>query len=136
MGGVVQTSKDEWSAWTGGKPEMMTRNWSNPMYYPDPAGSFGTMWSPTGNAASEGRWKPDASFVASWEKFRYSTDLATRKGAYSELMTYVKNDPPVLVLWQPYESYGMKKNLNWKPLPGHIPYVLDFRSGRVQLAAK
>jgi hypothetical protein len=25
MGGVVQTSKDEWSAWTGGKPQV---NWS------------------------------------------------------------------------------------------------------------
>lgn len=123
-------------AWTGNRPEMMTRNWSNPMYYPDPAGSFGTMWSPTGNAVSEGRWKPDASFTASWDRFRYSTDLAVRKAAYTELMNYIKNDPPVLVLWQPYESYGLKKNVNWKPLPGHIPYVLDFRAGNVSLGSQ
>ena len=134
VGVKMRINVDE--AWTGNSPEMMSRNWSNPMYYPDPAGSFGVMWSPTGNAASEGRWKPDAKFQASWEKFRFSTDLATRKTAYTELMNYVKGDPPVLVLWQPYESYGMKKNLSWKPQPGHIPYVLDFRAGRVKLAGQ
>jgi peptide/nickel transport system substrate-binding protein len=122
-------------AWTGNKPEMMSRNWSNPMYYPDPAGSFGTMWSPTGNAVSEGRWKPDDTFKAAWEKFRFSTDLAVRKAAYAELMAYIKNDPPVVVLWQPYESYGLKKSVNWKPLPGHIPYVLDFRAGRASIVS-
>jgi peptide/nickel transport system substrate-binding protein len=133
VGVKMRINVDE--AWTGNKPEMMTRNWSNPMYYPDPAGSFGTMWSPTGNAVSEGRWNPDETFKKSWETFRYSTDLAVRKTAYGELMTYIKNDPPVFVLWQPYESYGLKKGLNWKPQPGHIPYVLDFRAGRVSLAA-
>lgn len=129
VGVKMRINVDE--AWTGNKPEMMTRNWSNPMYYPDPAGSFGTMWSPTGNAVSEGRWSPDDTFKAAWEKFRYSTDLAVRKAAYTELMAYIKDDPPVFVLWQPYESYGLKKGVNWKPLPGHIPYVLDFRAGRV-----
>lgn len=131
IGVKMRINVDE--AWTGNKPDMMTRNWSNPMYYPDPAGSFGTMWSPTGNAVSEGRWKPDATFTAAWEKFRYSTDLDLRKTAYTELMNYIKNDPPVFVLWQPYESYGIKKSIDWKPLPGHIPYVLDFRAGRVNI---
>jgi peptide/nickel transport system substrate-binding protein len=35
------------------------------------------------------------------------------------------------VLYQPYESYGMRKGVTWAPLPGHIPYVLDFRAGSV-----
>lgn len=134
VGVKMRINVDE--VWTGNKPDMMSRNWSNPMYYPDPAGSFGTMWSPTGNAVSEGRWKPDATFTADWEKFRYSTDLATRKAAYARLMEYIKNDPPVLVLWQPFESYGLGKGLNWKPLPGHIPYVLDFRAGRVSIVTQ
>jgi peptide/nickel transport system substrate-binding protein len=116
--------------WTGGDPTMMSRNWSNPMYFPDPSGSFGTMWAPSAAAASEGRFKPDARYAEMWERFRFSTDVAERKKAYAELMDYIKNDPPVLVLYQPYESYGMKKSVNWKPLPGHIPYVLDFRAGR------
>lgn len=120
--------------WTGGDPTMMSRNWSNPLYFPDPAGSFGIMWAPGGNANSEGRWKPSAEFVQTWERFRFSTELDARKKAYTELMEIVRDDPPVLVLYQPYESYGMKKSVNWAPKPGHIPYVLDFRATGVSLA--
>jgi ABC-type transport system substrate-binding protein len=57
---AAQTLKEMWQAvgfnirlrvderWTGSDPDMMARNWSNPMYFPDPVGSYGTMWSPTG----------------------------------------------------------------------------------------
>ena len=123
-------------AWTGNKPDMMARNWSNPMYFPDPTGSFGIMWAPTGNSATEGRFKPDAKYVEMWERFRYSTDLATRKQAYTELMGWIRNDPPVLPLYQPYESFAMRRTIAWKPLPGHIPYVLDFRAGRISQVAR
>ena len=38
--------------WSGGDAEMMTRNWSNPMYFADPFGSFGVMWAPAGPSES------------------------------------------------------------------------------------
>ena len=120
-------------AWTGSDPTMMARNWSNPMYYPDPAGCFGTMWGPTGNSVSENRFKPGADYIATWDRFRFSTEMETRQKAYAELMQAIANDPPVLPLYQPYESFGRRSTLQWKPLPGHIPYVLDFRAGRVSL---
>lgn len=120
--------------WTGRDPTMMARNWSNPMYYPDPAGCFGTMWGPTGNSVSEGRFKPDDAYTTLWNRFRFSTDLAARQQAYAAIMEVIANDPPVLPLYQPYESFAMRRGLNWKPLPGHLPYVLDFRAGRVSVA--
>lgn len=129
VGIKVQLNVDD--KWSGGDPTMMVRNWSNPLYFPDPAGSFGTMWAPNAASNTEGRFKPDAGYAATWERFRFSTALEDRKKAYAELMDYIKNDPPLLVLYQPFESYGLKKALNWKPLPGHIPYVLDFRAGRI-----
>jgi peptide/nickel transport system substrate-binding protein len=119
--------------WTGSDPTMMARSWSNPMYYPDPAGAFGVMWGPTGNSVSEGRFVPDEAYKKLWQEFRFSTDLEARKKAYTGLMDAIKNDPPVLPLYEPYESYGMKKALDWRPLPGHIPYVLNFRAGRIAL---
>jgi len=140
---AAQAIKEMWAAvgvemklnvdpkWTGDDKAMEARNWSNPMYFADPAGSFGTMWSPTGARITGGSWKPNEAYTAMWERFRYSTDVEERKKAYAEIMAYVKDEAPLLVLYQPYESYGMKKGLNWKPLPGHIPYVLDFRAGSV-----
>jgi len=134
VGVKAQINVDE--KWTGNDPTMMARNWSNPMYFPDPTGSFGTMWAPGVASESEGRFKPTQEYRDAWERFRYSTDIETRRKAFAELMDFIKNDPPALVLYQPYESYGLKKTVNWKPLPGHIPYVLDFRAGRIELAAK
>jgi peptide/nickel transport system substrate-binding protein len=128
----VRINVDE--AWTGNKPDMMSRNWSNPMYFADPAGSFGAMWAPEAASESEGRFKPDANYRATWERFRFSAKVEDRKQAYGEIMEYIKNDPPVLVLWQPFESYGIRKSINWKPMPGHIPYVLDFRAGKVSIS--
>ena len=134
VGVKMQINVDE--KWTGNDPSMMARNWSNPMYFPDPAGSFGIMWAPTGNSATEGRFKPDEAYGKVWDRFRFSTDLEERKKAYVELMNAIKNDPPVLPLYQPYESFGLLKKVNWKPLPGHIPYVLDFRAGQITLDPK
>ena len=134
IGVKMQINVDE--KWTGNDPSMMARNWSNPMYFPDPAGSFGIMWAPTGNSATEGRFKPDEAYGKVWDRFRFSTDLEERKKAYVELMNAIKNDPPVLPLYQPYESFGLLKKVNWKPLPGHIPYVLDFRAGQITIDPK
>ena len=133
VGVKMQINVDE--KWTGTDPTMMARNWSNPMYFPDPAGSFGIMWAPTGNSATEGRFKPDEAYGKVWDRFRFSTDVAERKKAYAELMDAIKADPPVLPLYQPFESFGLRRSVNWKPLPGHIPYVLDFRAGRINTAS-
>jgi peptide/nickel transport system substrate-binding protein len=67
--------------WTGPDPTMMSRNWSNPMYFPDPVGSFGTMWHPTAAAVHEGRFKPSKEYAAVWNRFRYSMDIGERKKA-------------------------------------------------------
>ncbi|MEO1686998.1 MAG: ABC transporter substrate-binding protein, partial [Pseudomonadota bacterium] len=119
--------------WTGNDTTMMTRSWSNPMYFADPFGSFGVMWAPGGPSESVGRFNTDEAYAAAWEKFRFSADVEDRKEAYAELMERIKQDPPVLPLYRPFESWGMKANIDWSPKPGHIPYVLDFRAGSIVL---
>ncbi len=121
--------------WTGNDPTMMVRNWSNPMYFADPFGSFGVMWAPGGPSEGEGRFKTDEAYGKTWEKFRFSDNVADRKSAYAELMDRIKQDPPFLVLYQPFESWAMQKGIQWGPKPGHIPYVLDFRAGSITVAS-
>lgn len=121
--------------WTGNDPTMMVRNWSNPMYFADPFGSFGVMWAPGGPSEGEGRFKTDEAYGKTWEKFRFSDKVADRKTAYAELMDRIKQDPPFLVLYQPFESWAMQKGIQWGPKPGHIPYVLDFRAGSITVAS-
>ncbi len=120
--------------WTGNDPELMARSWSNPMYFADPFGSFGVMWAPEGPSEGAGRFNTDADYAALWEKFRFSKDVADRNAAYARLMDRIKEDPPVLPLYRPFESWGMNKTVNWAPKPGHIPYVLDFRAGSISFS--
>lgn len=120
--------------WTGASPDMMARSWSNPMYFADPFGSFGVMWAPDGASEGSGRFNTDAEYAAIWERFRFSRDVEARKTAYAELMERIEQDPPVLPLYRPFESWGMHNGISWAPQPGHIPYVLDFRAGAVALA--
>ena len=142
---AAQAIKEMWAAigvemklnviekWTGSDPDLESRNWSNPMYFADPAGSFGTMWSPTGARVTAGTWKPKAEYARMWDRFRYSTEVETRRKAYAEIMDYIKDEAPFIVLYQPFESYGLRRGVDWKPFPGHIPYVLDFRAGSVKV---
>jgi len=117
--------------WTGRKPEMMARSWSNPLYFADPFGSFGIMWAPDGPSEKEKRFNTDKEYRALWKKFRFSKNVTDRNAAYAKLMERIKQDPAVLPLYRPYESWGMKKSINWAPKKGHIPYVLDFRAGSI-----
>ncbi|WP_048648195.1 ABC transporter substrate-binding protein [Nitratireductor soli] len=121
--------------WTGNSPELMARNWSNPMYFADPFGSFGVMWAPNGPSESEGRFNTDEAYAKAWERFRFSKDVAERRAAYGELMERIQADPPVLPLYRPFESWAMRKDINWAPKPGNIPYVLDFRAGSISFAS-
>lgn len=120
--------------WTGNDPEMMSRSWSNPMYFADPFGSFGVMWAPDGPSEGAGRFNTDEEYAQLWEKFRFSKDTAARKDAYAGLMERIRQDPPVLPLYRPFESWGMNNSINWAPKPGHIPYVLDFRAGSISIS--
>jgi len=127
----IKASIRDLPKWSGNDPEMMTRNWSNPMYFADPFGSFGVMWAPGGPSESEGRFNTDDAYKAVWQKFRFGKSVDERKVAYAELMGFHQAEPAVLPLYRPYESWAMRKGVMWKPKAGHIPYVLDFRAGSV-----
>lgn len=130
---VVTSWNDPGTPGGWGSPDQI-HNWSNPMYFADPHGSFGKMWAPSGAGMTRGLWDPSIG-MDEWTKlydaFRFETDIAARNAAYEALMAEVKKDAPFLVLYQPYESWGMRADLDWAPLPGHIPYVLDFRAGYI-----
>lgn len=119
---------------TGNDAEMMSRSSSNPIYFADPFGSFDVMWAPDGPSEGAGRFNTHAEYAEMWERFHFSTDTETCKGAYVELMGRIRQDPPVLPLYRPFESWAMQKGINWVPQPGHIPYVLDFRARSVSPA--
>ena len=41
-----------------------------------------------------------------------------------------------IVLYQPYESYAMNENIDWRIPSAQRPYKLTFRAGQVSFKAK
>jgi len=108
--------------------EVMVANWSNPLYFTDPAGSYGVMYSPDGFRGSE-RWTGQHDeYRALYDRFRYTLDLEERKKLYREVLGYWEDFVPATILYQPMEFYGVRKGVNWRPLPGSQTYILDFRA--------
>lgn len=120
----------------GTSDDMRARIWSNPMYFPDPAGSYGVMWGPTGARVPQ-HWVPaHPEYDAIYERFRFSPEPAQRRAAYRELMEIWEEEAPFTILYQPIEYYGVRDDVEWQPLPGHQPYVLDFRTYNLRIAGR
>lgn len=119
------------SAMSGSDPEIMIRNWSNMMFFNDPYGNHGMLWAPGGNAESLGRYNVPKEDYPLWDAFRFGQTPEERKAAYAKILDRNTIDPAHISLLRPYESWAMTQEVNWAPMPGNIPYILDFRAGSI-----
>lgn len=107
------------------------RAWSNPVYFADPAGSYGVMYAPEGIARIT--WTGEhPEYAEMYEAFRWEQDPDARRALYGQVLDYWEAFVPGILLYQPIEYYGVSERVDWRPLPGTQPYILDFRSGSLK----
>ena len=111
------------------QPGVNILPWSNTHRFPDPLGSFVPQWGKT-SAIQNNRRYPERSWNAP-ERFNelqntliVSMDNAERKAAYREALEIWMDEAPGTILYNPLETYAMRKSLNWKP---YGLYYMDFR---------
>ncbi|GHV55288.1 ABC transporter substrate-binding protein [Deltaproteobacteria bacterium] len=107
--------------------DIMIRNWSNSVRYPDPAGCLWMNWSPLSNP--QRLWKTwdkesAAKFNALGETLDRTADMKERKAVTQALIDEWDDAAPATILYQPLESYAVRKNIEWKP---YSFYYMDFR---------
>ena len=108
--------------------------WSNPVYFPDPAGSYGVMWAPNGIRGSNAAWLGEhPEYEVLYDAFRYEQDVDARRELYGQVLDYWEDFVPGIILYQPIEYYGVADGVEWRPLPGTQPYILDSRAGSLTL---
>ncbi len=103
--------------------------WSNTHRFPDPLGSFVPQWGQTSGIQNNRRrpersWAAPARFNDLQQTIITSMDWAERKEAYREALTIWNDEAPGTILYNPLETYAMKKSVNWKP---YGLYYMDFR---------
>lgn len=116
--------------------ELMVRPWSNPMYYRDPMGAMDTHWSPRSWTVQRKWFTPEASprWQALYETARFATNPQERAAAYRELMRVGEEElAGWILLYQPYESFAMRSDIQWQVPAGLRPYALAFRAGQIAI---
>jgi peptide/nickel transport system substrate-binding protein len=112
--------------------KVMMQPWSNPLYYPDPMGVFDTHWSAKSWVSAKGLWKPSSpEWAATYEKARFALDPIERRNAYRKLLALADKESGWVMLYQPYEAYAMREDIDWRIPTAQRPYVLTFRAGQI-----
>jgi peptide/nickel transport system substrate-binding protein len=108
------------------------RAWSNPMYYPDPMGAMDTHWSKNSWTYSRNLWAPShPKWNETYETARYGASVADRKAAYRKLLDLAEEESGWILLYEPYEVYGMREGISFEIPVAMRPYVLPLRAGQI-----
>ena len=118
-------------------PEVMVRQWSNPMYYNDIMGGMDTSWSDTSWTTTRGYFNPelDPRWSELYEAARFGLDQAERKAAYEELVKVGEEMAGWILLYQPADSYAMQGCIEYTVPSALRPFMLALRAGQINVDA-
>lgn len=111
------------------EPGVHIEPWSNTHRFPDPLGSFVPQWGKSAEVQNNSRfperaWKAPARFNELQDVIIASTNWDERKEAYREALGIWDDEAVGTILYNPLESYAMRREVNWKP---YGLYYMDFR---------
>jgi peptide/nickel transport system substrate-binding protein len=109
------------------QPGMQIGNTSNSIRLPDPLGSLWVSWGPDAESQIKGQW-PAASaakFNIAGRALELESDPATRRALFETMLNEWESEAPATILYQPLESYGVRKSLKWQP---YTFYYMDLRN--------
>jgi len=105
------------------------RDWSNTIFWNDPAGVLVRLFGPNGPTQRVFREWSNEEFNAQSEILSSSLDTAARKAAFRRMLEiFDRDDPAGTVLHDLTMFYGKRKDVAWQPYP--IEYM-DFRAGNM-----
>lgn len=115
---------------------LQVRTWSNSTRYPDPVGGLWNLWGPFGGPQrGAGNWAGTENLERFNELGRIiesNVDLEIRQPAAFEMLEIWEKDAPGTILYQPLETYGVSKDINWQPYTFYYmdlrPYNLSFNN--------
>ena len=106
-------------------PASMVVNWSNSAIYPDFDGSLFRSWGPKGTPQAGGYWTPPEEYNDLGNEARATLDAKVRYDAYQQMLDVWEDEAPGTLLYQPLESYGVRKDIAWQP---YSFYFMDLRA--------
>lgn len=128
---------ENWDQVTDPNAPVHIRPWSNTHRIPDPIGSFVPQWGKDSDIqknkdVADRSWNAPARFNELQDVIVTSADMEVRQEAYREALTIWNDEAPGTMLYNPLETYALKKDIQWKPVS---LYYMDFRPDNLKFGA-
>jgi peptide/nickel transport system substrate-binding protein len=99
--------------------------WSNSTRFPDPLGALWVSWGPAGGPQRRREWTTAQAFNETGRTLEAETDLGKRRQLFARMLDIWEDECPGTILYQPLETYGVKKSVRWRP---YTFYFMDLRA--------
>ncbi len=106
-------------------------NNSNSTRLPDPLGALWISWGPSSYFQRSKEFAEVDAFNAAGRALEQETDWAKRKAHFAAMHDAWEDACPGTILYQPFESYGVKKKVRWRP---YSFYFMDLRNDNLSFA--
>jgi peptide/nickel transport system substrate-binding protein len=106
--------------------------WSNSTRLPDPLGALWVSWGPAGIQQRIGQFSNVAEFNAAGRALEGEIDLAKRRALFARMLDIWEDEAPGTILYQPLETYGIKKSIAWRP---YTFFFMDLRPDNLSFSA-
>lgn len=101
------TAKDE---------DIWIRNWSNGLSLTDALNTIVSEFGPGRGVQTRWGWEAPAEFNELAMKVQELPDGPERFDAFNRMRDIFEEEAPAVILYQPFDVYGARKDVNWKPV--------------------
>lgn len=106
-------------------PDVMIYPWSNSYRLPDPMGGIWPLWGDASAIQKRYKyWTAPEEFNRLGNVVESTIDPKVRYDAFQKLLDIFEDEMPAILLYNPFETYAMKREIDWTPYP---LYFMDFR---------
>ena len=96
--------------------DIYVRNWSNGQWLTDAITTIVTEFGPERGIQTRWGWEAPAEFNELSDKVMQMPDGPERLAAFNRLRDIFEEEAPAVVLYQPYDVYGVRKDVEWRPV--------------------
>ncbi|NEK17156.1 ABC transporter substrate-binding protein [Rhizobium leguminosarum] len=97
-------------------PDSYIRNWSNGQWMTDAWATMVCEFGPKGQVQKRWGWQAPAEFNELCVKVSQLPDGKERFDAYNRMRDIFEEEAPAVILYQPFDVYAARKDVNWKPI--------------------
>lgn len=96
--------------------DVYARNWSNGQWLTDGITTMVSEFGPRRGIQERWGWNAPAEFNELSDKVMQIADGDERNAAFSRLRDIFEEEAPAVLLYQPFDVYGARKDLKWNPV--------------------